>query len=67
MSSCEHFGDFMDYVGYRNMVIEEKIQECLAASRRGETEIDIDRGDLTDAEVEYLQRELQRRNGDLNE
>ena len=52
---------FMDYIGYRHMVIEEKIRECLAAARRGETSIDIDRGDLTDAETEYLRREVQRR------
>ncbi len=57
------FGDdgFMEFMGYRNMVIEDKIEECLSAVRRGETEISIDCGDLTDDEVEYLQREVQRR------
>ncbi len=53
--------DFMNFGGYRNMVIERKIQECLAAARRGQTNITIDREDLTDSEVEYLQREVQRR------
>ena len=53
--------DFMDYMGYRNMVVEDKIDECLAAARRGETSITIGRGDLTDDEAEYLQREVQRR------
>ena len=53
--------DFMNFMGYRNMVVEDKIEECLAAARRGETEISIDRGDLTDDETEYLQKEVERR------
>lgn len=53
--------NFMNFMGYRNMVVEDKIEECLAAARRGETEISIDRGDLTDGEAEYLQKEVQRR------
>ena len=53
--------NFMSFMGYRNMIVEEKIEECLAAARRGETSIDIDRGDLTDDEVRYLQKEVQRR------
>ena len=52
---------FMSFMGYRNMVVEDKIEECLAATRRGETSVSIDRGDLTDAEVAYVQREVQRR------
>lgn len=51
----------MSFMGYRNMVVEDKIEECLAAARRGETSVSIDRGDLTDAEVAYVQREVQRR------
>ena len=53
--------DFMDYMGYRNMVVEDKVEECMAAIRRGETNITVDRGDLTDGELNALQRELQRR------
>ena len=53
--------DFMNFMGYRNMVVEDKIDECLNAARQGATEITIDRGDLTDDEVNYLQREVQRR------
>lgn len=52
---------FMEFMGYRNMVVEDKIEECLSAARRGETEISIDRGDLTDDEAEYLQKEVHRR------
>ena len=52
---------FMSFMGYRNMVVEDKIEECLAAARRGETSVSIDRGDLTDAEVAYVQKEVQRR------
>lgn len=53
--------DFMNFMGYRNMIIEDKIEECLEAARRGETSINIDRDDLTDSEAEYLQREVTRR------
>ena len=53
--------DFIDFMGYRNMVVEDKIEECLSAARRGETSITIDQGDLTDSEAEYLQREVTRR------
>ena len=52
---------FMEFMGYRNMVVEDKIEECLSAAGRGETEISIDRGDLTDDEAEYLQKEVKRR------
>ena len=52
---------FMSFMGYRNMVVEDKIEECLTAARRGETSVSIDRGNLTDAEVAYVQREVQRR------
>lgn len=50
--------DFMDYMGYRNTVVEEKIEECLSEIRSGKTEISVDRGDLTDSELEYLYQEL---------
>lgn len=53
--------DFMNFMGYRNMVVEDKIEECLSAARRGEIEITIDREDLTDHEVEYLKKEVNRR------
>ena len=51
----------MDYAGYRHMVVSDKIEACLAAARRGETSVTLDRGDLTDAEVRYLQEEVRRR------
>ena len=52
---------FMDYMGYREMVIQEKVEEALAAARRGQTSVSIDRGDLSDDEVKYLEREEKRR------
>lgn len=53
--------DFMDFMGYRNTVVEEKIEECLSEIRSGKTEISVDRGDLTDSELEYLYQELDKR------
>ena len=58
--------DFMDYMGYRNVILEEKIEECLSAVGHGETEITLDRGDLTDEEIDYIYRETQRRIGCSN-
>ena len=55
------WNDWMDYAGYRHMVVSDKIEACLAAARRGETSVTLDRGDLTDAEVRYLQAEVRRR------
>ena len=55
--------DFMNFMGYRSMMVEEKIEECLSAARRGETSVSIDRDDLTDDEVLYLQKEVRRRLG----
>ena len=46
--------DFMDYMGYRNVILEEKIEECLSAVGHGETEITLDSGDLTDEEIDYI-------------
>lgn len=53
--------DFMNFMGYRNMILEDKIEECLAAARQGEKSIRIDAGDLTEQEAEYLQAEVRRR------
>ena len=53
--------EFKDFMGYRYTVVENKVEECLSAARRGETSVTIDAGDLTDGEVEYLKKELERR------
>ena len=53
--------EFMEFMGYRNMVLEEKIEECLEAARRGMTSITIECDDLTEDELQYLQQEVQRR------
>ena len=53
--------DFMNYMGFRNMLLEDKIEECLVASRRGKTSVSINRGDLSDEEIRYLQKEVRRR------
>ena len=53
--------DFMDYMGYRNMIIEAKIKECLEMAKKGVEIISIDTGDLTDDEIKYLEKEVKRR------
>ena len=52
---------FMEFMGCRHMILEEKIEETLAAARRGETSVNIDRGDLSDDEVQYVINEVHRR------
>ena len=58
---CGMKDDFMEYMGYRNNILEEIIEEGVNASENGETTYSVDRGDLTDDEVEYIQEELERR------
>lgn len=53
--------EFMDYMGYRNSILEEKIDECLEQVRRGEKEVSFDRDDLTPDELEYIEHEVRRR------
>lgn len=52
---------FMEFMGYRNLIVEDKIEECLSQVRRGETEISVDAGDLTSDEIEYVEKEVKRR------
>ena len=53
--------NFMDYMGYRNMIIEGKIKECLEMAKKGAEVISIDIGDLTNDEIKYLEKEVKRR------
>ena len=55
--------DFMNFMGYRNSILEEKIEQCLAAARRGESTVSIDADGLTDCEIEYIKKEVSRRLG----
>ena len=57
------WADYSYYMGFRNMLVEDKIRECLAEVRRGKTEFSVDRGDLTDSEVEKVLAEVNRRAG----
>lgn len=53
--------EFKDLMGYRYTVVENKVEECLSAAKRGETSVTINTDDLTDSEIEYLKKELGRR------
>ena len=53
--------EFMDFIGYRNMLVNEKVEECLAAARRGEESISLECDGLTDSEIEQLRKEVERR------
>ena len=61
MNNDHRSSGFMDFMGYRYMIIEDKIKECLQAAKRGETDMVIDRGDQTEEEAKYLQQEVRRR------
>ena len=56
-----NYDDFVNYMRFRDTLIEEKIEECLSAARRGEHTVSIDPGDLTDAEILYVQKEVRHR------
>ena len=51
----------MDIIGYRYVVLENIIQECLQKIKNGETEFEIDADGLTDFEIEYIQKEIEKR------
>lgn len=53
--------ELMDFAGYRYTAVENKVEECLDAARRGETSVTVDAGDLTDGEIKHLKNELERR------
>ncbi len=53
---------FINFMGYRNMVLEDKIEECLAA-RLGNKSSFVDVGELTDLEIEYIENEVCKRMG----
>ncbi len=55
--------DFMSFMGYRYMLMDEAVSECLSAANRRETTISIDRGDFTDDELRYIEKEVRSRLG----
>lgn len=52
--------EFMDFMCYRDMMVEDKIKECLDGKEDPET---MDRKDFINEEVEYIKREVQKRSG----
>ena len=50
--------DFTDYMGFRNMVIEDEIEHQLG---NGGDDIDIDSGDYTEDEIDYIEEQVRRR------
>jgi hypothetical protein len=53
--------DRTSYMGYQNSVLEGKFEECIAAFKRGESEIQLDVSGLTINEVNYIYNEVNRR------
>lgn len=53
--------DFINYMAFRDSILEEKIVQCLSAARSGARFISIDQDDLSDADIQYIQKEVQRR------
>ena len=53
--------DFMNFIGCRESLIEQKVQECLAQYQHGERELVLDPGDLTSSEIEQAKEEIMRR------
>lgn len=52
--------DFMEFMCFRDMIVEDKIKKCLEDGEDPET---MDRSDLINEEVEYVKREVERRRG----
>lgn len=51
---------FINFMGYRTMVLEDKIEEYLAAQLGNKSSI-VDVGELTGLEIEYIENEVRRR------
>ena len=56
----------MGFIGYRNIIVEEKIEECLSAYRHGETSISLNEDILTKEEAQSLRREVKLRKENEN-
>ena len=54
----------MEYRGYRNMLIEDKIKEALDAWNQGITSISLDVDGFSAEEIEYIEKDDQTDNGD---
>ena len=52
--------EFMNFMGFRNYLCEEAIEECLVAARNDETEHTVN-GDFTDDEAKYIQEQVRKR------
>lgn len=61
MTGSGNMRDFIDFMGFRNMVLEDRIQECVDAMESGRTDIQIDCTDMTSDEQEFFREELERR------
>lgn len=58
--------DFCDYVGFRYVELQRIADICTDAVRKGETNITLDCGDLTEDDLRYLEKEVARRLTDDN-
>ena len=54
---------YMEYMGYRNMLAEDAIQDCIDAAHAGADHFTLDAGDFTDEELDYIKSEVRRRLG----
>ena len=53
--------ELASFMGYRYSVIEGEIEKCVEAYERGESQVTLDVGGLTDSEINYIYQEVERR------
>ena len=53
--------DFVEYMAFRDNVVQNKVEECLDLLNMGCDLDDIDLDDLDDEEIAELRREIRRR------
>lgn len=53
--------DFMDYIGFRFVTVEAKIDECTAAAKHGKSDITLNANEFTDDEIKYIKNEVEKR------
>lgn len=53
--------NFTDYLGYRYVELQRMADLCEEAARKGETNVTLDCGDLTEDDLRYLEKEVEHR------
>ena len=55
--------EFVEFMGYREMLIQQKIEECIELLNNGAKEIEVSCGELTSDEMQRVYQEVLKKVG----